>query len=143
MKKINIPSHSEYNPSRFRLCSTSHCTYHASPEEGPSDRESDNNVRLVLEFNESNDTDHKRCNSVLKQVVDQIRVPLDSFRVDRVVATPQGDDARPSDRKAVRFDSIFDKESDIFFPKPIGVGRDIAVTSIEGLSRLFREVVPD
>jgi hypothetical protein len=81
--------------------------------------------------------------SIFKQGINQVRVPLDAFWIDRIIATAQRNDTRPRNRKTIRLDTVLNEERDVVFPKPVGVCRNISVASVENLTRLFGKVVPD
>ena len=88
-------------------------------------------------------TDHEGGDAVGEQTVNKLVVELDALRVDGVVATAEGDDSSPCDGEAVCLDAVLLEEGDVVLPAGVRVGRDVAVTAVEGLAWRPAEIVPD
>lgn len=62
---------------------------------------------------------------MLQELIDQTAVKFDALRIN--IAVPVRNDARPGNRKTVRFEAHFRKQSDIFFIAVVMVACDFKI----------------
>lgn len=79
----------------------------------------------------------------LDQGVDEVRVELDSLRVDRVVASTKGNDSAPAQAEAVGPDAVGLQQGNVLAPSVVRVGGDVSISTVESLARNAGETIPD
>lgn len=131
----HIRGHSGRNLVRFRPCSTSQDSGHGGPEAGPSGKSSSKraisfDVRRELQSS----TYDERRDASSKERVDEIRVELYSGLVHGVIAASERNNSGPRQGETVGFDAILGEEVEVVLPAFVGVGRNIAVASVESLA---------
>lgn len=88
-------------------------------------------------------THHEGSDSVPQELINEIRVEFNAFRIDRIGPPAIGNDTSPSYGEPVGFDTVRLEQRDVFLPKFVGICRDIAVTTIQSLSWCATKVIPN
>lgn len=76
------------------------------------------------------------------QVVDEFDVVLDALFIHGVIASAQGDDARPREGEAVRVCARRLQQLDVLGRTVVGITRDVAIGSVPDLARDVGEDIP-
>jgi hypothetical protein len=80
-------------------------------------------------------TDHKGCDVVRQQSVDEIGIELDAFGVDGVIPSPQRNNSGPRKGEPITFDSVSPKQRNIVSPEFVRVCGIVPVASVESFTR--------